>query len=304
MKPYHRPFDEGSNDFETMWHFLERDYAERQERFVWHYSRLGDWKYGLWRDPKYIPTFFRDHAELWVDSFHRLLGFVLNEDGEEVFFLFALQGYEYLYADMLDWTVQNWRPNYPALRAEVHEFQMEALAALQSRGFHQAGVVATTRQYDLSGKEVEPVSLPEGFQIVNLRENGDFYNKDLLYKNGFGSEQHVTEFERLRFAYSRENPAYDPRFDLSVVTPEGIHAAGCVGFHDPIQSIAEIEKVCTQNQFRRMGLAEAVIRACFERLKNAGISRAYITGYSDRANALYEKLGPCWQKQWLHYELV
>ena len=304
MKPYHRPFNNHGNDFEKLWRFLQQDYGHKQERFVWHSSRLGDWKYGLWSEQKYVPSFFRRHAELWVDAFDQILGFVLSEDGEEVFFMFALQGYEYLYADMLDWTVQNWASRFPKLLTEVHEYQAEVLAILESRGFRSQGVVATTRQYDLLSKEAELIQLPASFRIMDMRENGDFYNKSLLYKAGFGDEDHVTDFELLRFEYSRENPAYDPRFDFSVVTPEGVHAAGCVGFHDPVQGIAEVEKVCTHYRYRRQGLAEAVIKECFQRLKKAGMKQAYITGYSERANALYQKLGPCWQKQWFHYELV
>jgi ribosomal protein S18 acetylase RimI-like enzyme len=76
-----------------------------------------------------------------------------------------------------------------------------------------------------------------------------------------------------------------------------------VGFHDPVYGIAEIEKVCTHYRYRRQGFGEAVIRECFQRLKKAGMKKAYITGYSEGANALYEKLGACWQKQWFHYEL-
>jgi hypothetical protein len=303
MKPFHRPFDETHNDFEKMWQFLEQDYAQKQERFIWHFSRLGDWKYGLWHESKYIPSFFRKHAELWVDAFDRLLGFVISEDGEEVFYIFTLQGYEYLYPDILEWTIENWGPRYPALKAEVHECQEKQIAILETRGFRSAGVVATTRQYDLLAKRDAAIQLPAGFQIQDMGQNGDFRQKGLLYKNGFGTEAHASEFELLRFEYSRENPAYDPRFDLSVITPEGVHAAGCVGFPDPTYGIAEIEKVCTQNQYRRLGLAEAVIRDCFRRLKEAGMRRAYITGYSVSANALYEKLDPCWQKQWFHYEL-
>ncbi|HEY3475530.1 MAG TPA: GNAT family N-acetyltransferase [Anaerolineales bacterium] len=303
MRPHHRPFEINGADFRKMWRFLQQDYGRKQERFVWHTSRLGDWKYGLWREQKYVPSFFRKHAELWVDGFDQLLGFVLSEDGEEVFFVFALQGYEYLYADMLDWTLRNWGSRFPRLLAEVHEYQLELLAILESRGFRSHGVVAITRQYDLSTVEPPPVPLPDGFRIVDMCENGDFRNKSLLYKAGFGDEDHVTDFELLRFEYSRENPAYDPGFDLSVVTPEGIHAAGCVGFHDPTYGIAEIEKVCTHYRYRRQGLADAVIRECFRRLKQAGMKQAYITGYSESANALYQKLGPCWQKQWFHYEL-
>jgi hypothetical protein len=226
------------NDFEKMWRFLQQDYGHKRECFLWHYSRLGDWKYGLWGEAKYIPTFFRKHAELWVDAFDQLLGFVLSEDGEEVFFIFTLQGYEYLYADILDWTLQNWRPRFPGLLTEVHGFQTEALAVLESRGFRCKGVVATTRQYDLMTKEAKPIPLPAGYRIMDMCENGDFRNKSLLYKAGFGNEDHVTDFELLRFEYSRENPAYDPRFDLSVVSPDGTHVAGCVSFHDPVYGIA------------------------------------------------------------------
>jgi ribosomal protein S18 acetylase RimI-like enzyme len=76
-----------------------------------------------------------------------------------------------------------------------------------------------------------------------------------------------------------------------------------VGFNDPAYGVAEVEKICTHSQYRRQGLAEAVIRECFQRLKKRGIERAYITGYSEEANGLYEKLGPCGHKQWFHYEL-
>ena len=110
MKPYHRPFDCAQNDLEKMWCFLQADYAYKRERFIWHSSRLGDWTYGLWRETKYIPTFFRDHAELWVDAFDGLIGFVLNEDGGEVFFIFARQGYECLHRDMLNRLYQKLRP--------------------------------------------------------------------------------------------------------------------------------------------------------------------------------------------------
>jgi hypothetical protein len=193
MKPYHRPFNLDGDDFEKMWRFLQQDYAHKRERFVWHYSRLGDWKYGLWREQKCVPSFFRKHAELWVDAFDQLLGFVLSEDGEEVFLMFTLQGYEYLYADMLDWTLRNWEHHFPRLLTEVHEYQVEALAILESSGFRSHGVAAITRQYDLLAQEAEPIPLPAGLRITDMYENGDFRGKSLLYKAGFEKEDHLTD---------------------------------------------------------------------------------------------------------------
>ena len=185
----------------------------------------------------------------------------------------------------------------------MHENQREALAALEMRGFRSLGVVATTRAYDLLAKRDEPARLAPGFHIVDMAENMDYRSKALLNVNGFGDQDQVSEFDLLRFEYSRENPAYDPALDLSVLTPEGLHVASCVGFADPANGMAEVEKVCTHNRYRRQGLAEAVIRECFHRLSARGIPRAYITGYSTAANGLYEKLGPCAHKLWYHYEL-
>jgi GNAT superfamily N-acetyltransferase len=175
---------------------------------------------------------------------------------------------------------------------------------LEKRGFHSNGVVADTRAYDLKARDSEPVILPPGLRIVNMVECTDFRAKGQLFVNGFEDQPEVSELNLLKFEYSRESPAYDPYFDLSVVTQEGLHVATCAGFNDPACGVAEIEKVCTHHLYRRQGLAEAVIQDCFQRLKRCGIERAYISGYSDRANDLYEKLGPCAFKQWFHYELT
>jgi ribosomal protein S18 acetylase RimI-like enzyme len=298
-----RPFSDTRHDFEKMWRFIQQDYAHKQDRFIWLFSRLGDWKYGLWNEKKYIPTFFAKHAQLWFDDFEQLIGFVLSEDGENIFFIFTLPGYEYLYTEILAWMVQNWLPRYGSLKAEVHESQTEALVELGRAGFCSLGEVATTRQYDLRTKEHAEISLPPGYRIVNMTENGDYRGKELLFANGFGHGDSIGEFDLLRGEYARLSPAYDPQLDLSVITPEGIHVATCMGFNDPAHRVAEVEKVCTHSQYRRMGLGEAVIRECFWRLHQRGIETAYITGYSGEANGLYEKLEPCQWKKWFHYEL-
>lgn len=302
MKIFNRPYDESAQDFQKMWLFLQQDYAQKKDDFVWLFSRLGDWKYGLWNEKKYFPSFFRKNAQLWVNGFDQLLGFALSEDGENVFFVFTQKGYEYLTADILDWTVEHWGPRHGRLIAEAHEHQGQTLDWLQAKGFRSLGAVATTRAYDLPARADETIQLPPGYKIMRMSENMDFHSKALLNLNAYQSKEQASELDLLRFEYSRENPAYDPAFDFSVVTEKGAHVASCVGFNDPAYGVAEVEKVCTHSQYRRQGLAEAVIRACFQALKERGIRRAYITGYGEGANALYESLGPCRRWQWSHYE--
>ncbi len=298
-----RPFDNNRADFEKMWRFIQNDYANRKDNFIWLFSRLGDWKYGLWNEKKYIPSFFRNNAQLWFDEFDQLLGFVLSEDGGNTLFIFTLIGYQFLYRDILEWTIHNWGPRFVSIKMEIHEYQKEAITQIEDIGFRSLGSVAKTRSYDLRKRE-EVVKIPSGFQIFDMSQKPDYQGKALLYINAFEEKNEVNELDLLKFEYSRESPAYDPRFDLSVITTEGIHVASCVGFNDPAYGVAEIEKVCTHQNYRRQGLADAVIRVCLQRLIKQGIERAYITGYSGEAIDLYEKLSPCGHKEWFHYELA
>lgn len=302
MQITHRPFDDNRGDFEKMWRFLQEDYACRGDQFVWLFSRLGDWKYGLWSEKKYFPNFFNQHAQLWVDAFDQVDGFVLSEDGGSLFFIFTRCGFDYLYADILDWTLRQWGPRYESLQTEIHEHQREAISLLERGGFRPQGAAATTRSYDLRSVPDQATVLPPGFRIQDMRQDPDYRAKGLLFANGFQDKDEVSELDLLKFAHSRRSPAYDAALDLSVVSDAGLHVASCVGFNDPQYSVAEVEKVCTHNRYRRLGLAEAVIRECFRRLRQRGIQTAYITAYGDEADRLYEKLGPISRRQWFHYE--
>jgi hypothetical protein len=302
MRIYSRAFDDMQGDFQKMWAFLEDDYADRQEAFVWQTGRLGDWAFGLWTEKKLFPSFKRKNAQLWLKNFSELVGFVISENCGNDFFVLARHGHEFLYPEMLAWLKANWSNRGDELVTEVHELQSEYAHALEAAGFVNKGLVAVTRKYDLRVKAEEAPSLPEGFRIVDAATYPDPLGKAISGKASWeGKDEPPTSFELLRNEYSLENPCYFPDLDLSTLTADGIHASSCVGFPDFKNRMAEIEKVSTHHLYRRRGLAEAAIRECFRRLYERGIEYAYITGYSEAAKGLkglYEKLGGCWSKRW------
>lgn len=304
MRIYHRHYVHTGEDFNRMWSFLRRDYAARKDSFLWSHGRLGDWKFGIWNETKADLNFFRQHAELWLDAYGEVQGFVIDEDGDNRIFILASRSFEALYPSMLDWAVEHWLPRHPTLRVEVHEDQAQLLALLAERGFKPLGEVATTRAYDLTHNFYPaPPALPPGFRFVDMAENGDYAGKAELYLDGFEGQDAVREHDLARFGYSRQNPAYDSTLDFSVISDTGLHAATCVAFRGPGNRVAEVEKVCVRREYRRQGLGAAVIQACLERLAERGFKRAYLTGYSDEANALYEKLFPAARKVWRQFEL-
>jgi hypothetical protein len=229
MRVLSRPFDASQQDFVKMYRFLQQDYVHKQDRFIWLFSRLGDWYYGLYTEKKYIPSFFPENAQLWIDNLGELLGFVLSEDGSNIFFIFTAQGYESLYEDILEWTVRNWRPRFPTLKTEVHDFQESSLAALTRSGFHCLGEVAVTRQYDPAACAAAAPALLPPYAVVDLCARPDYTAKTALYKNAFSHTGQVTWLDIACGDYSRQSPAYDATLDLSVVDEQGQHLAGCGG---------------------------------------------------------------------------
>ncbi|NLN46633.1 MAG: GNAT family N-acetyltransferase [Clostridiaceae bacterium] len=299
MKTVHRPYQDRSDDFERMWAFLVEDYRDRGT-FIWTLGRLGDWKYGAWSEYKYIPCYLGDDAHLWFDAFGSLAGFVVSENGDGGFTMFAARGNGFLYREILDWTVAHWSGR-GRLSTEVHQEQTELLDILQEAGFAADGVVAVTQKYVLRDVTGDEVPLPEGYRIVDMDSHPDWDGKRLLQLDAFQGRSELTELDRRAYRYSRECPVYLPQYDLSILDETGRYVAGCQAFVDARNGYAEIERICTHSAYRRRGLAAAVIRACFNRLDARGIRLAYITGYSPGAQALYAKLGAVSCSSWTVY---
>jgi ribosomal protein S18 acetylase RimI-like enzyme len=67
--------------------------------------------------------------------------------------------------------------------------------------------------------------------------------------------------------------------------------SGCEALIDTSNLEADIERVCTHRDYRRQGLARMVIQESLYSLKEMGVQKAHITGYSEGAVALYDSLG-------------
>lgn len=303
MRIYNRPFTEQLNDYKKMWDFLVNDYADKTDQFIWTIGRLGDWKYGCWSEEKYFPSFMRKNAQLWLNGLDDLVGFVISENGDNTFAVFAKRGYEFLYVEMIIWVKNNWNKRGSSLSTEVHEYHDLYKKALLEEGFHEGELMAVTRQYKLQDKAVEGFQVENGFIVEDMLTNPDLKGKTLLYNNSWRNDNTVSQLDLLRYEYNRESPCFNPQFDLSLVDKNGLHISSCVAFIDYKNNYAEIEKVCTRNDYRKKGFAETVIRECFRRLYNEGIRYAYITGFETAANNLYEKLGPAKKRNWYDYRL-
>jgi GNAT superfamily N-acetyltransferase len=290
MKLICRPYEPDSDDFLRLCRFVIQDNRVKKEYFVFQLGRIVDWKYGLWRQEKYFPSFFRRNAQLWFDPFDQLAGFAISENGDGQFVIFVTDSYAPQYAAILEWVLVHWRGRPGGLSTELTEIQTGPARALEQFGFVSQGISEVTRMYDLAGSAESAVEPPVGFELVDRVTRDDPLGLARLKANAFRGQDAVSELDLLAHAYVRESPIYKPEFDLSLITPDGRYAAGCEAFIDYENQVAEVERVCVHSDFRRRGLAKAVIQACFQRLRDHGIPTAFITGMSEEAISLYGRL--------------
>jgi GNAT superfamily N-acetyltransferase len=87
-----------------------------------------------------------------------------------------------------------------------------------------------------------------------------------------------------------------------VVASDGTFVAGCEALIDARNAEADIERVCTHSGYRRRGFGRVVIQECLYRLRDMGLRRAYVTGYSQEAVGLYGSLGAHERTELLTYK--
>ena len=307
MKTTHRDYSEEAADFRRLCRFIVDHNDQVRTYSTWCIGRIVDWKYGLYEHRTAVPDFCNQNAHLWFDGFQRLAGFAISEEGDAGFAIITLAGYRFLFEEVLQWVLANWGERGPALSTEITARQTLEAAVLERHGFQQKAPFYR-QTFDL-GQELAPrVPLEVGFSIVDMATHPDYLAQRILRDEAFRGRSEVPEAELQRellfYNHGHHGPIYHPETDLCVMAPDGRLAAGCEALIDAHNGEADIERVCTHSSFRRRGFARAVIQECLYRLRDMGMNKAYITGYSTAAIALYASLGLGEQSTSFIYEMA
>lgn len=97
-------------------------------------------------------------------------------------------------------------------------------------------------------------------------------------------------------------PNYRADLNMVVESPTGSFVSYCGMWYDPTHRIAYVEPVCTDPDFRRMGLATAAIREGIRRCGDQGATVAYVGA----TLPVYMAMGfrqihnwPRWRREWV-----
>ena len=322
MQYVDRPYDESVGDFGRVWDFLVREHGARDGRVDWMVGRFADWRYNLATDRKLNPQFTSRSAHLWLDHRGALRALAINEDLRERITVLVQEGFDHAYPIALEWAVRAWSSyarrwdpdtNAPSddldapwgrLLIVTGDWAVREADVLASRDWQDLGVGEVTRRFDVAAAAAEPATLPDGYRLVSMADDANFASKLRLYHDAWHPGRPVTPLDLDLYEFCRTAPTYDPALDISIVAADGEHVAGCTAFPDYVNSNAEIERVCSRSDHRRLGLVKAAIRGGFQALDRAGIRTATLTGDSDPAIQLYGTLDATEEWRWHSWQLL
>jgi GNAT superfamily N-acetyltransferase len=307
MKTAHRSYTDGAGDFDRLARFIIEHNAHVRSYSTWCLGRFVDWKYKLWGDKLSTPDFWGQNAHLWFDGFGEVAGLAISEYGGIQVDVITVAGYRFLFEEILQWMLENWGDRKPVLSMEITALQTVEAALLERNGFQRESSFYTSH-FDLADDLVERFPLEDGFTIVDMHAHPDYRAQYLLRQEAFAGKTGFSEDEIKRAlereSYYHENPIYHPQTDLCVVAPNGTFVSNCEALIDARNAEADVERVCTHSGYRQRGFARAVIQECLYRLRDMGMRRARITGYSPEAISLYGSLGAKKRTESLIYKQI
>jgi len=284
----HHPYDGGVEQLLEMRQLIiesERDTAAPQS---WQYALLENWRFADTDNPL---EFFQRNAHLWRDPDGRLVGFVASYHGDVKATLRVHPEHaRLLLPEMLAWLEERWRAlGKPSLRVGCYRQDALRRELLRARGYVRSLPMNCVYRYDL-GLGWPDAGLPAGYRIASVREHGDIDGIIALESVTFETNR----LDRAWYTAKSSAPGYSPDLHLHVLAPDGQLVAFAHGWPEVPGRRGEIDPVGTHPAHRRLGLAAAVVTACFGRMRDLGIENVYIAAEAEPcpANRLYESLAP------------
>lgn len=172
----------------------------------------------------------------------------------------------------------------------VWDNDRELLSALRSLGYLPSGTYGHELVYESVDVRRDP-TLPEGFSMRWLEPNlDDAYIQ--LHRTAWSTWAPST-YDRQRHAAVTMMPDFDRELVPIIAAPDGMLAAYCIAWFDPRTRTVEIEPLGTHPEFRRLGLARAIVQEVLKRSAKRGAKSVIVWGVSTNpvATHLYKSTG-------------
>lgn len=244
-----------------------------------------------------------DRARLWFEGDSPVAyGLLTSPDEMEVAIHPAAPDADALLSDVATWgesTVRGWaKPGEPSTVGMLVKSSDSGLAeALAGRGYVRRDQGGIFMRRPLT-TPVEGPPLPSGMRVGDCVDI-DLDERAAAHRDAWGHLDHIgmpgvlSSFSNERYRRLRATPGYDPALDLVVLTSDDTVAACCICWVDNRNGSGLFEPVGTRVDYRRQGLARALVLEGLRRFRQRGLHTAYIgtASFNHPAAAAYLSCG-------------
>ncbi len=251
----------------------------------------------------WLPTRFEnshldriDDIRIWEEegALRRIMA-VANRENKTNYFIHIRPGHTSLLDEVIRWIEGHCasRKPDPAEEQKINiiglEGDPEREAALRRQGFELGPVYGILRVRDLDAP-IPDAPAPDGFTIRSVQGREDFEKLAVNIRIVFG---HGESFTADTLEGIARGSFYIRDLDLVAEAINGSIASFCTFRVDPVSRATELEPMGTHPDYRRLGLAKALISEGMRRLKKYDALNLYIDGAANNpaANRLYEVTG-------------
>jgi len=295
MRAFLRLVFELNNRREQSWHVARLDYARWHSCLNCANVRLEDVVF-LWETDGEITAFLMPDGGLGEAHLNRhpgLTGFELEEEmltaAEERLAVVQKDGSHSLCV---------WSPG--------QDMRLQGL--LQIRGYKKMNYPGYQWRLELNAPIADLPPAP-GYTIRSLGDGLELLER--CYASGLGFHEgdiKIAVENRDDPAWYRNiqtAPLYRRDLDLVAVAADGAIAAFCTIWFDDVTRSAYFEPVATVPAHQRRGLGKTLLTEGLKRLQRMGATTAFVGGYSQAANSLYQsvfgpdhELSEPWVREW------
>ncbi len=240
-------------------------------------SRHDNWLQPRWEYMHYHPMLDEsalDKIGLWKSN-GELVGVAHYELSPGEAYFQVHPDFAYLKPEMLEYaeTYLDTKANNGQRKISVwvNDFDSELGSYVRARGYR---IVEEARDCWSIFEIHHPfpaVKLPDGFRLRSLTEDNDLKKLDRLIHRGFNHPGEPPEDGVAGKKKMQSAPGYRKDLNILAVDEEGSYASYCGMWQDHVNKIAYVEPVCTDPDYRRMGLGTAVV---LEGIRRCGLEGA------------------------------
>ena len=234
---------------------------------------------------------WKETIYLWETKTGEIAAILCSENPDENIFIHTKPDFRYLEEEMIQ--VAEEKIIYGTLKKSkiniwCQNGDLYRESILNKRGYKKIPVVEYLNWRDLD-EQIPENEIPERYTLHDMvsEKSLDLSRKIASISSAFGG----VPYPELIYRNMQRGPSYRKEFDLYTMDSEENVTSFCIIWYDEELNIGYFELVGTDAGHRRTGLGKATLNAGLQRLKKAGIKRAYVGSFGNDRMSFYNASG-------------